>query len=65
MSKTKALTGRSRTDRGMTTAEYAVGTVAAATFAGVLISIFKDGSVLELLLKIILWILKTFTGFGS
>lgn len=50
-------------DRGMTTAEYAVGTVAAATLAGVLIKVVSDTEVFELILKIILWILAQFTGF--
>lgn len=54
---------REHDDRGMTTAEYAVGTVAAATLAGVLIKVFSDGEVFELILKIILWILAQFTGF--
>lgn len=52
-------------DRGMTTAEYAVGTVAAATLGGVLIKVFSDESVISLILKIILWILKKFTGYDG
>lgn len=52
-------------DRGMTTAEYAVGTVAAATLGGVLIKVFNDQGVFDLILQIILWILKTFTGLGG
>lgn len=52
-----------RDERGMTTAEYAVGTVAAATLGGVLIKVFSDESIFSLILKIILWILKTFTNF--
>ena len=50
-------------ERGMTTAEYAVGTVAAATLGGVLIKVFSDESVFSLILKIIVWILKSFTNF--
>lgn len=52
-----------RDERGMTTAEYAVGTVAAATLGGVLIKVFSDESIFSLILKIIVWILKTFTNF--
>lgn len=52
-------------ERGMTTAEYAVGTVAAATLGGVLIKVFSDQGVFELILKIILWILTKFTGLGG
>ncbi|WP_347178581.1 DUF4244 domain-containing protein [Streptomyces iconiensis] len=35
----------SRGDRGMSTAEYAVGTIAAASFAAVLFKIVTSGSV--------------------
>lgn len=52
-------------DRGMTTAEYAVGTVAAATLGGVLIKVFSDQGVFDLILQIILWILRTFTNMGG
>lgn len=55
---------RSHDDRGMTTAEYAVGTVAAATLAGILIKVFTDPRVQQLLLELLLWLLKHFTGFG-
>ena len=40
-------------DRGMSTAEYAVGTVAAAAFAGLLFKIVTSSEVRELLLGII------------
>mgnify|MGYP005819281999 CR=1 FL=1 len=40
-------------DDGMTTAEYAVGTVAAAGFAGILIKLLTSPPVQELLMKII------------
>ncbi|MDR1768564.1 MAG: DUF4244 domain-containing protein [Propionibacteriaceae bacterium] len=36
------LTARQRDDRGMTTAEYAVGTVASVSLVGVLISILGN-----------------------
>jgi hypothetical protein len=40
-------------DEGMSTAEYAVGTVAAAAFAGLLFKIVTSSEVKELLLGII------------
>ncbi len=51
-----------RGQRGMTTAEYAVGTIASVTFAGVLITIFKDPTVFKALLDLILWVLRQFVG---
>ncbi|GAA2092471.1 hypothetical protein GCM10009841_01450 [Microlunatus panaciterrae] len=53
---------RNRGQRGMTTAEYAVGTVAAVTFVGVLIKVLLDPSVYQLILKLILWVLRQFWG---
>jgi hypothetical protein len=40
-------------DRGMSTAEYAVGTIAAAAFAGLLFKILTSAPVKSLLLQII------------
>lgn len=40
-------------ERGMATAEYAIATVAAAGFAGLLVVILRSGEVRELLLGII------------
>ena len=40
-------------DAGMTTAEYAVGTVAACGFAGVLFKVVKSDSVVRLLSDIV------------
>ncbi|GAA1843346.1 DUF4244 domain-containing protein [Actinomadura bangladeshensis] len=40
-------------DRGMSTAEYAVGTIAAAAFAGLLFKILTSSQVKSLLLQII------------
>ncbi|QKW39891.1 DUF4244 domain-containing protein [Actinomadura sp. NAK00032] len=40
-------------DRGMSTAEYAVGTIAAAAFAGLLFKIVTSSQVKSLLLQII------------
>ncbi|HET8600403.1 MAG TPA: DUF4244 domain-containing protein [Segeticoccus sp.] len=36
---------RGLTERGMSTAEYAVGTLAACTFAAVLIAVVKSGAI--------------------
>ena len=44
---------RARGDEGMSTAEYAVGTVAAAAFAGLLFKIVTSPEVRTLLLGII------------
>jgi hypothetical protein len=50
---------RARSDSGMTTAEYAVGTVAACGFAGVLYKIVTSdpviGAVLNLVEKALHW----------
>lgn len=40
---------RFRDDRGMTTAEYAVGTLAAVAFAGLLLKVVTSGAVQEAL----------------
>jgi Protein of unknown function (DUF4244) len=55
MSKLTALRRRFRDahDRGMSTAEYAVGTVAAAAFAGLLFKILTSPEVRRMLLTII------------
>ncbi|TQM72104.1 uncharacterized protein DUF4244 [Actinomadura hallensis] len=42
-----------RGDRGMSTAEYAVGTIAAAAFASLLFKIVTSSQVKQLLLQII------------
>ena len=44
---------RDTRDHGMSTAEYAVGTVAAAAFAGLLFKILTSPEVRRMLLKII------------
>jgi uncharacterized protein DUF4244 len=55
MCKLNALRRRCRDccDRGMSTAEYAVGTVAAAAFAGLLFKIVTSPEVRRMLLAII------------
>jgi hypothetical protein len=44
---------RADRDAGMTTAEYAVGTVAACGFGGVLYKVITSGPVLELVTSVI------------
>lgn len=55
-------TRKKRGERGMTTAEYAVGTVAACGLGGVLLKIITDPAMRELLWKIIRAILEQFLG---
>lgn len=62
LSRWEQLTQWGRGQRGMTTAEYAVGTVAAVTFVGVLIKVLQDPSVQRLLLDLITWVLEQFWG---
>ena len=45
-------------DVGMTTAEYAVGTVAACGFGGVLVAVLKDPSVQDMIKNVLLGALK-------
>ena len=53
-------------ERGMTTAEYAVGTIAAVSFAGVLIGVLTNKDVVDLLLKLIIFLIKLFwPGLGA
>ncbi|NYI71391.1 hypothetical protein GGQ54_001951 [Naumannella cuiyingiana] len=57
-----------RDERGMSTAEYAVGTVAAVSFAGVLLKVLTDPNVQRLLVEFIIWLIGLFTGldpFGT
>ena len=51
----------SRSQRGMVSAEWAVGIIAAIAIAGVLLSIVVSGPVKSALLKVILSIIKMFT----
>ncbi|HLQ82100.1 MAG TPA: DUF4244 domain-containing protein [Bacillota bacterium] len=55
-------TDAERDERGMTTAEYAVGTVGAVTAAGTLIWIFQQDWFRELLMAIIKAIILLVTG---
>lgn len=51
--------GRRRLDAGMTTAEYAVGTLAAVAFAAALIAVVKSSAVRSALARIIQTALNT------
>ncbi len=53
MSKIINRFGRLRSERGMTTAEYAVGTVAACGFGGVLYKLLTSEPVQDLLSNVI------------
>lgn len=44
---------RDRADDGMTTAEYAVGTLAAVAFAGLLFALMSSGNVKNMLLELV------------
>ena len=50
---------RCRPDDGMTTAEYAVGTVAACAFAAVLLKVVSSQRVLDLLTSVVSHALQT------
>jgi hypothetical protein len=47
-------------ERGMVSAEWAVGIVAAVAIAGVLLAVITSGEVQDALLKFLLWVIKTF-----
>lgn len=52
---------RRRTQRGMVSAEWTVGIIAAIAIAGVLLAVVTAGPVEDALLRVILSIIKTFT----
>jgi Flp pilus assembly pilin Flp len=56
----RLLTRMKRDDKGMTTAEYAVGTVAAAGLGGVLIKLLTSAEVRNLIWKIMSSALSVF-----
>ncbi len=57
---------RRRDDRGMVSAEWAVGIIAAIAVAGVLLAVVTDGSVKDAILKFILAAINQFSGgFGK
>jgi hypothetical protein len=49
-----------RSERGMVSAEWAVGIVAAVAIAGVLLAVITSGPVQDALLKFILWVIDGF-----
>jgi hypothetical protein len=49
-----------RSQRGMVSAEWAVGIVAAVAIAGVLLAVITSGQVQDALLTFILWVIKGF-----
>ncbi len=50
--------GRRRNQRGMTTAEYAVGTVATVSFVGVILAIINNAEFRDSIWQLILLIIK-------
>jgi uncharacterized protein DUF4244 len=57
--ETTAVEGRD--ERGMVSAEWTVGIIAAIAIAGVLLAVVTSGPVKSLLLTVILTIIRTFT----
>ena len=54
-----------RGQRGMVSAEWAVGIVAAVAIAGVLLAVITSGQVQDALLKFLLWVIKGFVSVVS
>jgi Protein of unknown function (DUF4244) len=52
-----------RSQRGMVSAEWAVGIIAAVAIAGVLLGIVTSGPIHDALLKFILLVIHSFSGF--
>ena len=52
----------SRSERGMVSAEWAVGIIAAVAIAGVLLSVVTSGPVESAILKFILQVIRAFSG---
>jgi hypothetical protein len=52
-----------RDQRGMVSAEWAVGIIAAVAIAGVLLAIVTSGPVQDVLLRFILQVIRSFSGF--
>ena len=49
-----------RSHRGMVSAEWAVGIVAAVAIAGVLLAVITSGPIQDALLEFILWVIERF-----
>ncbi|MFT4166039.1 MAG: DUF4244 domain-containing protein [Microlunatus sp.] len=58
-----AESGGRRNQRGMVSAEWAVGIIAAIGIAGVLIAVVTNGAVQEALLKFVLQLIHSFSGY--
>jgi hypothetical protein len=56
-------TSSRRDQRGMVSAEWAVGIIAAVAIAGVLLGIVTSGPVHDVLLRFILMVIRSFSGF--
>ena len=54
-----------RSQRGMVSAECAVGIVAAVAIAGVLLAVITSGPVQDALMKFILWVIEQFVDVVS
>ncbi len=54
--------GRGGSERGMVSAEWAVGIIAAVAVAGVLLSVVTSGPVEAAILKFILQVIRAFSG---
>jgi Protein of unknown function (DUF4244) len=52
-----------RNQRGMVSAEWAVGIIAAVALAGVLIAVITNGPVQDALLKFVLQVIRSFSGY--
>jgi hypothetical protein len=58
----RLLVGSARDQRGMVSAEWAVGIIAAVAVAGVLLAVVTNGLVRSALLQFILQLIHTFSG---
>ena len=56
---------RGRTDAGMATAEYAVGTVAVISFGTLLYKIISDTAFRDLIWQVVMWIIKLIMGISD
>jgi Protein of unknown function (DUF4244) len=54
-----------RGERGMVSAEWAVGILAAIAIAGVLLAVVTDGQVQDALLQFILFVIRSFSTMAS
>ncbi len=54
-----------RDERGMVSAEWAVGILAAIAIAGVLLAVVTNGAVQDALLKFILHVIHSFSGMAK